>query len=89
VALLRAQALNKLRPDPQTPEEWQDAVDVAAAARALADCKMYGLIEGGPDIDIGRCDEILERGAARGVLPSRPAVEIAMDMVREINSGGH
>lgn len=34
--------------EPQTPEQWQEAVDAAAACRAIADCAMYGLIEGRP-----------------------------------------
>lgn len=74
------------RHDPKTAAEWQEAVDAAAGARAIADCKMYGLLEGGPEIDVGRCDEILERGRARGVRPSRPRNELAVRLVAEINS---
>jgi hypothetical protein len=72
------------RRDPQTPEEWQEAVDAAAGARALADCAMYGLITG-PDVDVARCDNILERGAALGVRPSRKATDLAVGLIREIN----
>jgi hypothetical protein len=28
--------------DPSTPTEWQEAVNIAHAYRALEDCKMYG-----------------------------------------------
>ena len=70
--------------DPQTPEEWQQAVDAAAGARALADCMMYGLITG-PGIDVARCDEILERGAALGVRPSRGDTELAIELATAIN----
>ena len=35
--------------------------------------------------DVARCDELLERGAARGVLPSRSATDLAVDLVQEIN----
>jgi hypothetical protein len=75
-----------MRRDPKTPEEWQEAVDVAAGVRAIADCKMYGLIEGGPEIDIARCDDILARGRRRGITPSRPVTELAVELVKQINA---
>jgi hypothetical protein len=53
-----------MKRDPKTPEEWQTAVDSASALRLIADCRMYGLIDGGPSIDVARCDEIVERGLA-------------------------
>jgi hypothetical protein len=71
--------------DPHTPAEWQEAVDGAAAARAIADCKMYGLLEGGPEINLARCDSILERGRRRGVFPSRPVTELAVAFIRAVN----
>jgi hypothetical protein len=71
--------------DPKTSEEWQQAVDSAAAARAIADCKMYGLLEGGPQININRCDSILRRGAKRGITPSRPVTDLALELVYAIN----
>jgi len=71
--------------DPKSTAEWQEAVDAAAGLRALADCKMYGLIEGGPEIDVARCDEILERGRARGVRPSAPARDLAIEIIRQVN----
>lgn len=74
-------------PDPKTPAEWQEAVDAAAACRAIADCKMYGLLEGGPEINVARCDEILGRGRRRGVHPSSSVRELALEMVRQVNGG--
>jgi hypothetical protein len=71
--------------NPKTREEWQCAVDNAAGARAIADCKMYGLIEGGPEINVRRCDAILARGKKRGVTPSLPITELAVRMVMAIN----
>jgi hypothetical protein len=71
---------------PTTPAEWQNAVDAAAGLRAIADCKMYGLLEGGPSIDVGRCDELLERGRLIGCFPSRPAVDLALGLIALINS---
>lgn len=71
---------------PSTASEWQEAVDLAAGLRMIADCKMYGLLEGGGDIDVARCDAMLARGAERGVRPSRPVVELALGMVAAINA---
>jgi hypothetical protein len=71
--------------EPKTPEEWQEVVDMAAAARAVADCKMYGLLTGGPDIDVERCDDLLRRGRKRGITPSRPVGELAAAFVRMVN----
>lgn len=71
---------------PRTPAEWQEAVDASAAYRLIADCELYGLIEGGGEINVDRCDYILQAGKARGVLPSRPIVELAVEMIRSINA---
>jgi hypothetical protein len=72
--------------DPQTPEEWQNAVDVAAAFRYIWDCRMYGLLEGGGNINVARCDELLERGRERGVRPSRPVFALAVELIDAINN---
>jgi len=61
--------------DPETPEQWQDAVDAANACLAPDSARQYGLVEGGPKIDVDRCDEILRRGALLGYRPSPDAVE--------------
>ncbi len=57
--------------DPVTPAEWQDAVDTADFLLALESCKTYGLITGGPDVNIPRCEEILRRGAELGYRPEK------------------
>ena len=56
--------------DPLTSPEWQEAVDSAAFFRALEDSKMYGLIQGGPIVNLRRCNELLERGAELGYRPA-------------------
>jgi hypothetical protein len=71
--------------NPKTPEEWQEAVNAAAAARAVADCKLYGVIDGGPRINVARCDQILEQGRKRGIMPSRPITELAIELINAIN----
>jgi len=73
------------RRDPKTPEEWQEAVDAAAGARAIADCMMYGLLTG-PKINVRRCDDILERGRKRGVTPSRSSTDLAVELVQQMNA---
>lgn len=61
--------------DPKTPEEWQEAVDAAEGALVLDSARQYGLVTGGPEINIARCCEILERGKGFGIEPSQGAVE--------------
>jgi len=61
--------------DPTAPQEWQEAVDSARVMLALASARFYGLVEGGPTVDVTRCEEILARGAALGYLPAPDAVE--------------
>jgi hypothetical protein len=66
-------------PDPQTPQQWQEAVDAAEACVALDACRQYGLITGGPKIDVERCLQILARGRAMGI---RPAKDCALRFVQ-------
>jgi hypothetical protein len=63
------------RCEPQTEVEWQIAVDAANALLRIDAARQYGLIEGGPAIDVDRCVELIERGAARGTMPRRESVE--------------
>lgn len=57
--------------DPDTPNEWQEAVNAAHFWRTIADCVMYGLVSfSGNKIDVARCDDILDRGRALGVTPT-------------------
>lgn len=56
--------------DPRTPAEWQDAVDSAEFCLALQSARDYGLIAGGPGVNVDRCAELLARGAAIGIFPA-------------------
>jgi hypothetical protein len=56
--------------DPETDAEWQGAVDAARAALELESARQYGLVVGGPDVDMERCYAVLARGEARGIVPS-------------------
>lgn len=61
--------------DPETDAEFQDAVNAAEGALALASARAYGLVTGGPEINEDRCEEILAAGAARGIYPAKDAIE--------------
>lgn len=62
-------------PDPTTPEEWQEAVDLAHGCLALDSARQFGLITGGPVVDVDRADYILTQGRSRGFTPANDAVE--------------
>lgn len=68
--------------DPQTPEEWQIAVDTAEILLMLDAAKTYGLVEGGPIVDMARCHELLQRGAALGIRP-----DVNMEKIRDFLLG--
>lgn len=61
--------------DPRTRAEWQEAVDAAHGALCFDSARQYGLVTGGPEIHVARCEEILRRGAGMGVRPGPDAVE--------------
>lgn len=61
--------------EPETREEWQDAVDAAKGCLALESARLYGLVTGGPDVNGERCLAIIERGAAIGVTPADDVVD--------------
>lgn len=69
--------------DPQTPEEWQTAVDTADAWLCIDDARSYGLIQGGPEVDRGRCAEVLDRGSALGYRPHADAPELMVAALAE------
>lgn len=55
--------------NPETPEQWQKAVNLADLFLTLEAAKTYGLIYGGPEIDMARCIELLRQGETMGILP--------------------
>jgi hypothetical protein len=66
--------VNKGR-DPQTNAEWQEAVDIASALLHLQSARAYGLVTGGPTVNVERCEQVVADGARRGVSPSPDHVE--------------
>lgn len=61
--------------DPLTVTEWQEAVDLASALLHLHSARAYGLVRGGPEINVERCEQLLAAGKQRGVAPSPDHVE--------------
>lgn len=52
---------------PETDQEWQDAVNAAEFNLRLDSARKYGLIEGGPEVNVERCEEIIAGGRERGI----------------------
>jgi hypothetical protein len=61
--------------DPQTPAEWQEAVNAAEACLLLESARVYGLVVGGPIVKVARCDQILAEGRRRQIHPESSGVE--------------
>ncbi len=55
--------------EPNTIEEWQEAVDSAYFLILLDSARQYGLVTGGPDVNMPRCNEIVNEGRCRGIFP--------------------
>jgi hypothetical protein len=60
---------------PETDHEWQHLVDACEGALALDAARKYGLVWGGPKVNVDRCLELLLAGAARGYHPREDAPE--------------
>jgi hypothetical protein len=60
---------------PDTPEEWQTVVDAARGAIVFDAARQYGLVKGGPEVNVERCQRLLELGQLRGYTPACNAVE--------------
>jgi hypothetical protein len=73
---------------PRNKRQWQNAVDVAHTLLALDAAHQYGLVTGGPKIDIDRCIEILERGKQKGVEPSPTAIDMMISGIGKQHAPG-
>lgn len=78
-------------PLPSTHAGWRLLARLTAGLLLIADARELGLIAGGPDIDRGRCDEILVLAAAQGIIveideASLAAVELAVAINDEIEA---
>lgn len=53
--------------DPRTRKQWGDAADAAQFLLGLDSARRYGLVTGGPTIDVDRCVEIIEEAHRRKI----------------------
>lgn len=74
--------------DPTTPAEWQEAVNWAEFWLMFDSARQYGLVIGGPEIHLPRCEEILRRGKVRGYRPSQDFLEQCTSAVLEAQRQG-
>jgi len=59
-------AMPKNPVDPETPDEWRRACNLAVAMLRIDAARLYGLVRGGPEVDADRCADIIRRGKALG-----------------------
>lgn len=64
--------------DPETPAERREAVCLADGLLVIDAARNYGLITGGPDVDVARCQDILEQARDRGHKPQENAIQITL-----------
>lgn len=60
--------------DPQTPADWQAAADAAEQLLRMSAAQRFGLVEGGPAIDVARCEQLLATAGRKGFVPQAQAV---------------
>lgn len=56
--------------NPRTPIQWQEAVNLAYFLMLLHSARSYGLVTGGPDVQVDRCQQLLEEGRLLGYVPT-------------------
>jgi hypothetical protein len=59
--------------DPQTAADWQAAVDAADFLLSLDSARRYGLVSGGPAVNVLRCEAVIREGRARGFVAGAAA----------------
>ena len=53
---------------PQNDDEWTEALRAAVFCLGIHSARCYGLITGGPAVDVDRCDAVIAEGHFRGHL---------------------
>jgi hypothetical protein len=64
-------------PDPSSPEEWREVVNLTYAMLVLDLAMSRGFIEG-PRANKSRCLDLLRRGRSKGYLPQEPEAAAAL-----------
>lgn len=57
---------------------WEDLANQAEAGLRVDSARAYGLITGGPKINWERCQEVLERAKALGIVPTERGIGQAL-----------
>jgi hypothetical protein len=65
--------------DPQTTADWRLVLAVAHACLALDAARQYGVVVGGPTIDVRRCEELIAGGLAIGLRVTKDEIDTATD----------
>lgn len=66
--------------NPTTPDEWQEAVNLANFLLMLDSARQYGFITGGPKINVEQCQEIMVQAGLRGLRPTPESVEQLLEI---------
>lgn len=80
---------------PRTTAEWQEAADLAHGSLCLESARMYGLIRGGPGVNVARCRRVLAKAQRRRIEPRPDALDRFIEelvaagfVIRSVKPGG-
>lgn len=59
------------RHDPRSLQEWEEVLEMAEFMLLLNSARQYGLVTGGPVVDVERCAEIIKKGRAKGYMTDK------------------
>lgn len=74
------QTKSKFR-SPESPEEWQNAVNIAEALIGVELGRQYGVFSGGPRVDVVRCLDFVGTAVRMGIVPQEEEVQALMDSI--------
>jgi hypothetical protein len=74
---------------PENGEALQNLVDMSHGFLLLDSARKYGLVTGGPGVNVERCVEIIEHGEARGIKPRPDAAERMLAAIADGGLGTH
>lgn len=68
--------------NPRNQKEWQEAVDLAHFHLLLESARQYGLVEGGPCVNVERCEQLLAGGRQLGLTPRQVTGRLVEEMTK-------
>ncbi len=68
----------KTKRNPKNLREWQEAADAAELFLQIDSARSYGLITGGPVVDVDRCEELLKLAARRKIRPNKDGLGLIL-----------